>query len=129
MDALEHEARRAAWRADPEGWLRDALRAIAAAWQPEQERLLFGGAGAGTGWLRGALRQLTAERGPLVASEVAHAAWRALEHPATAAVGDVLHRELSALPPPVCAGSCCLRFAARGLRKASPRPGRIRAAS
>jgi len=75
----EQLARRAAWRADPAGWLKDSLDLIALQCLPGCGTLLFDGLGYGLGNLQAALCRLLALHGPGPTDDIARGvlhAWR-----------------------------------------------------
>lgn len=78
-DRREHDARLAAWRAEPARALRDALDLVAMQWVPEQSVLFAGGAGFGLGLAQRAIARLTELHGLTAATDVIRgmlASWR-----------------------------------------------------
>jgi transposase InsO family protein len=78
-DRREHDARLAAWRAEPARALRDALDLVAMQWVPKQSVLFAGGAGFGLGLAQRAIARLTELHGLTAAADVIRgvlATWR-----------------------------------------------------
>ena len=101
QDAATHRAS----LADPGSWLREALDALAAQWLPEEQQLLFNGAGIGLGWMRGALRRLLLLHGHAATYDLAHGVMNdcarahhdRLGQPGVDAIRALLERELQNL--------------------------------
>jgi transposase InsO family protein len=99
----EADAADRARRADPTLWLREALHAIAVQWLPAEGRLLFDGAGLGTGWMSAALDLIIRRHGHDPADHLAAgvldefrlASLHSLGDAAVIAIAAILQRELA----------------------------------
>lgn len=69
-DQAHRDAQRAAWAADPAGWLRDALSLLALQWNGRTRALLFDGEGFGLGMATAALRRLFQMHDPTTAGDL-----------------------------------------------------------
>jgi len=68
----EHAAQLQARDESPAAWLREALEALAAQWQPRSRTLLYGGIGIGRHWLIDAVALLCDRHGPAAARDIAN---------------------------------------------------------
>lgn len=78
-DRREHEQRLAAWRVDPDRWLRDALDLVAMQWMPDVSALFADGVGYGLGHAHRAIARLLELHGLVAAADVSRGvltAWR-----------------------------------------------------
>jgi hypothetical protein len=104
-DAQAHANQRRARLADPVSWLREAITGLISQWQPRQQQLLFGGAGAALGWMQAALRSIAHVHGDLalldiatgVMNDCAQAHFATLGQPGADAIRALLQREISAI--------------------------------
>jgi hypothetical protein len=133
LDRLEHDyqrrlAQQAAWRRDPARWLRDALDALCAHWQPHTRSLLCGGVGLGRSWLRGAIARLRELYGDTAATDIAATVFADFQRqwidrlgpPGLDAIAALLRHHLP--PPPTSdpTADCAQRFAAAILPSIGP---------
>ncbi len=72
----EHDAQRQARHEAPDAWLRQALEALAAQWQPGSRTLLYGGAGLGRCWLIDAIASLEKRHGRTATRDLSDGAFR-----------------------------------------------------
>jgi hypothetical protein len=120
--------------------LRDALNALAAQWLPEEQQLLFNGAGIGLGWMRGALRRLLLVHGHAATYDLAHGVmndcarvhYDRLGQPGVDAIRALLERELDNLLQTTTHSGCspgsssdALWNIGRKQRPSAPNPLRI----
>ncbi len=107
-------AQQAAWRANPERWLGEALDAVAAQWIPARGELLAGGAGAARVWLDQAIAILVERHGPRVARDISVGVFAAfvqaqrdrLGEPGIDTLRHLLERHLPAVAAPPAAPEC-----------------------
>ncbi len=118
-EIAEIQAHRAARRADPCAWLRDALDILAQQWSPQRQHLLFGGIGPGRLGVRDSIARLAEIHGPQVATDIATAVLRDFcaaraDHlgPAgSAAIETLLRQFLPPIPNPSTTPTCAASFA------------------
>jgi len=127
-DIAEVRERRAAHRADPCAWLRDALDILAHHWHPQRQQLLFAGIGPGRIGVRDSIARLVEINGPQAATDIATAvlsdfcsARAAQLGPAGAtAIETLLRQFLPPVPNPSTTPTCTASFASTILSHIGP---------
>lgn len=122
----EHVARLQAWHETPSLWLREALDALAAQWQPCSQQLLYGGAGLARRWLNDSLSLLADRHGPGAAGDIAHGVFRSfavvtldrIGEDGVAAIRAMLDQCLTPLPQEPAPSRCTQGFVAAILARA-----------
>ena len=124
----EHTARLKQRHESPDAWLREAIEALAAQWQPYSKTLLFGGIGIGRSWLIDAVGRLCEQHGPAATRDIADGVFRAFSTHFADRIGPdglvalraLLDEHLPPLPQDVNQSRCTQDFAAAIITQTGP---------